>query len=283
MDRDRGGQRAAPRHRFCPSRVVLGGHTGRVYRETASRIAGATLWRTDSAEIARETRIVPDGSIDIVWLGDRLIVAGADTHAQIAQSRPGFATTGIRFAPGFAPALLGIPAHELTNQRIPLDAIWASRLVGAMSDRLEATGQTDADGLALILEHLVVDRLSALDVSRAHRSRGLLRLAEAGLPATEIADRLDLSPRQLHRHAVDDFGYGVRTLHRVLRFQRAVGLISEGLPLATVAATAGFADQPHLNREVKALAGITPAQLAGASGNAANRSTELPSGSRSVA
>ncbi|GAA3875586.1 helix-turn-helix transcriptional regulator [Leifsonia kafniensis] len=254
-----------------------------MYRETPSRIAGATLWSSDSAEVAGETRIIPDGSIDIIWLGDRLIVAGADTHAQVAESRPEFATAGIRFAPGFAPALLGIAAHELTNRRIPLDAIWASSVVGPMRDRLESAGPTDADALALTLEQLVVGRLDALDLSRAHRSRGLLRLAEAGMPAGNIADRLDLSPRQLHRRAIDDFGYGVRTLQRILRFQRAVELLSRGLPLAAVAATTGFADQPHLNREVKAFAGVTPGQLAGASGSAANRSTELPSGSRIVA
>jgi AraC-like DNA-binding protein len=254
-----------------------------VYREHPSRIPGATLWRTDSASASRETRIVPDGSLDIIWLGDRLIVAGADTRAQFTQGRPGHVTAGIRFAPGYAPALLAIPAHEITNQRIPLDAIWASRVVAPIMHRLNSTDATDADAIAGSLEQSIVDRLPTLDFTRADRSRRLLRLAETGISAGAIALHLGLSPRQLHRRATDDFGYGVRTLQRVLRFQRGLDLLDRGLPLAQVAAAGGYADQPHLTREFIALAGVTPGQLAGDSGSAANRSTELPSGSSSVA
>lgn len=254
-----------------------------MYRELPSHVPGATLWCTDSTEFAGSTRIVPDGSIDIIWLGDRLIVAGADTHAQLAQAVPRRPTAGIRFAPGFAPALLHTAAHELTDQRIPLDAIWASRLVDPMTECLQSSRTTDADTLAYTLDQLIVTRLDALDLGRAHRSRGLFQLADAGLPAGLIADRLGVSSRQLHRRAVDDFGYGVRTLQRILRFQRALGMLERGLPLADVAALGGFADQSHLTREVRALAGVTPGQLASESGSAANRSAELPSGSRSVA
>jgi AraC-like DNA-binding protein len=47
-----------------------------------------------------------------------------------------------------------------------------------------------------------------------------------------------------------------KRLSRVLRLQRALALARRGLPLATVAATAGYADQPHLAREVRALTGV---------------------------
>jgi AraC-like DNA-binding protein len=42
----------------------------------------------------------------------------------------------------------------------------------------------------------------------------------------------------------------------VLRFDRALALARAGTPLAEVAATAGYADQPHLAREVRALSGV---------------------------
>ncbi|WP_461029927.1 helix-turn-helix domain-containing protein, partial [Streptomyces sparsus] len=62
--------------------------------------------------------------------------------------------------------------------------------------------------------------------------------------------------RQLHRRAVRAFGYGPKTLARVLRLERALTLARAGLPFARVAADAGYADQAHLAREVKALAGV---------------------------
>jgi len=42
----------------------------------------------------------------------------------------------------------------------------------------------------------------------------------------------------------------------VLRFQRALGLVRAGRAFADAAIDAGYADQPHLAREVRALAGV---------------------------
>lgn len=64
-----------------------------------------------------------------------------------------------------------------------------------------------------------------------------------------------LSERQLHRLSLDAFGYGPKTLTRVLRLVRALDLARSGMPYAQVAARAGYADQAHLAREVKSLAG----------------------------
>jgi hypothetical protein len=49
-----------------------------------------------------------------------------------------------------------------------------------------------------------------------------------------------------------------------------------------VAARTGYADQPHLHREVRDLAGVPLASLRQDS-SSANKSTQLPSGSATVA
>ncbi|MES9609208.1 helix-turn-helix domain-containing protein [Actinomadura sp. NPDC000929] len=79
------------------------------------------------------------------------------------------------------------------------------------------------------------------------------RLAEGSV--REAADELGLGERQLRRRSLAAFGYGPKTLQRVLRFQRALGLARAGRPLAEVAFAAGYADQAHLAHEVRALAG----------------------------
>jgi AraC-like DNA-binding protein len=77
-----------------------------------------------------------------------------------------------------------------------------------------------------------------------------------GRSVRSAADRSGLSERQLHRRCLPLFGYGPKTLGRVLRFDRALALARSGRPFAEVAADAGYADQAHLSREVRALAGV---------------------------
>ena len=57
--------------------------------------------------------------------------------------------------------------------------------------------------------------------------------------------------------------YGPKTLARVLRLQRALGLARGGVPYAETAARAGFADQAHLARDVRELAGVPLTELLG--------------------
>jgi methylphosphotriester-DNA--protein-cysteine methyltransferase len=78
-----------------------------------------------------------------------------------------------------------------------------------------------------------------------------------------ILDRLDVSPRTLRRRCQNAFGYGPKTLDRILRFQRFLGFArqAEELCLADLAFAAGYADQAHLTREVRRLSGFSPATI----------------------
>ena len=58
-----------------------------------------------------------------------------------------------------------------------------------------------------------------------------------------------------------DVGMGAEGGRAVLRFQRALRLLRDGRALADVAYDCGFADQPHLNREFRALGGSTPGEV----------------------
>ena len=58
-------------------------------------------------------------------------------------------------------------------------------------------------------------------------------------------------------------GYGWRTFARVDRLQRTLLLHARtpDAPLSRLAVAAGYADQPHMSREVRSLSGLTPQQL----------------------
>lgn len=60
------------------------------------------------------------------------------------------------------------------------------------------------------------------------------------------------------------FGYGFKTLDRVLRFQRFLRLAAHSpkSALAELAVRAGYADQAHMTREVQRMSGATAGELA---------------------
>ena len=84
-------------------------------------------------------------------------------------------------------------------------------------------------------------------------------------PVRDLARRFDLSERQLRRRIEAAVGYPPRTLARILRFQRFLGAArssgSSGHDLARLAAEAGYADQAHLTRDSRRLAGLPPGAL----------------------
>ena len=91
------------------------------------------------------------------------------------------------------------------------------------------------------------------------------RLDRAGTRVSTLGPGLGISERQLQRRFRDAVGYGPKTLQRILRFQRALAEIRRGCEqsggLARVAAATGYADQAHLTRESRRLAGFSPKRL----------------------
>lgn len=228
------------------------------YRERPARIAGADLW-TRTAE-GGEYRILPDGCMDLLLMDDDLIVAGPDSRAWTGSAPRGMRYAGIRFSPGAAPGFLGVPARELLNQRVRLADLWSPNRSRRLLDRIrEAPDHATALDLevAELLEE-PTDRLTA-HVLRSVRG-GLLR-GTAGV--SRLAATIGLSERQLHRRCLDAFGYGPKTLDRVLWMNVALDHARTGLPLADVAVLTGYADQAHFTRDVKALTGLPPKILLG--------------------
>jgi AraC-like DNA-binding protein len=115
-----------------------------------------------------------------------------------------------------------------------------------------------------ILESLVRRRLIAGARADPHVRHAAAVLA-AGRPVDVAAGTVGLSGRELRRRFVDEVGLGPKTFQRISRFHRFLALsdarTSASQSLAALAAEAGYADQPHLTRECRRLAGSTPAAL----------------------
>jgi AraC-like DNA-binding protein len=201
---------------------------------------------------ASSVDILPDGCMDLVWTGAELLVAGPDTAPHPYLPPAGRDAAGLRFAPGRLPALLGVPAAVLRDLRVPLLELHP-RLARSAAARLER-GAPPGGVLVELAGQLpgpAPDPGVAVVVGHARRGRSV----------DTTADALGWTTRSLHRRCRDWFGYGPSVLRRVLRFRDAVALLRAGIAPADVAARAGYADQPHLSRETRALAGRAPGQL----------------------
>ncbi|MEU7614982.1 DUF6597 domain-containing transcriptional factor [Micromonospora rifamycinica] len=266
-----------------------------MYRERpAEVIAGAVLWASESRPDAPPTRVLPDGCLDLLWSSrSGLLVAGPDRTAQWSVSTPGERWRGVRLPPGVGPAVFGVPAADLRDQRIPLDVLWG-REATRLAEHLGAA-PTAAD-----LARVAADRLARVGGPDPLGPRVAALLA-AGATVAATAAGVGLGPRALHRRSQALFGYGPKTLARILRLRRALalaghgggsadhgaglddpvglarhgavpadrvglarggaGLAGRGIGLAEVAARAGYADQAHLTRDVRDLTGVPPSTL----------------------
>ncbi|MGY1452074.1 helix-turn-helix domain-containing protein [Streptomyces sp. SS8] len=225
-----------------------------MYEERGSRwVAGAVVWRREAPARPRRARVLPDGCMDLIRTAGGLLVAGPDTRAQLTDDPPGAGYVGLRFPPGTGPRVLGVPAHELRDARVPLEALWPEREVRELAERM-AERTAGARSGAAVLEEAAAVRLRRApgDPLTAAVAAGLRN----GVSVAEVARGVGLSERQLHRRSLAAFGYGPKPLARVLRFRRALRLVRGGVPPASAAAEAGYADQAHLSREVRTLAGV---------------------------
>ena len=247
-------------------------------------LRGGRVWTSRSAE--SPSRVLPDGCMDLMWMNGHLVVAGPDRVAFASPLPSGAVTTGLRLAPGAAPGALGVPAGDLQGLRVRLDQIWPSAEV-ARAEELVAEAADAGRGLEQIVTTLGrgPGEPDALTLE-------IVRRARLGERVASIAPAVGMSTRQLQRRSHDLFGYGPKLLVRILRLVDALELARRGAPLASVAATCGYSDQAHLADDVRALTGTTLGGLGlGAraqddgdpAGSGANRSTALPSGSRTVA
>lgn len=189
--------------------------------------------------------VLPDGCMDLIRLDGELIVAGPDTAPHRVSRLAGASTVGLRFAPGVLPGLTGVPAAEVRDRRVPLVDLLPrfARSVGPGRTLTEIAAGLPGQGFVDRAVSAVAARLGAGD----------------GVAVT--ADALGWTTRTLHRRCLESFGYGPAMLRRILRFRRAIALLHAGVAPAAVAAAAGYADQPHLSREVRVFAGVSPGRM----------------------
>jgi len=152
-----------------------------------------------------------------------------------------------------ARALLGMPAGELCGALLTLEEA-APRLARLPEQLAEA-----APGIhRAVVERALVTELARRDAPgpRTEVARALALLTRgAGVRTT--SDDVGFSRRRLTDLVRAECGLAPKAYQRIARFQAARRLIGRR-DLGEVAAVCGYADQAHLTREWRRLAGCTP-------------------------
>jgi AraC-like DNA-binding protein len=217
---------------------------------------------------ARRHRVLPDGCIDFLFDLDAgsAHVVGTMTTAVIVEIAAGKRIFGVRFHPGAAAPYLAELASDLTDRRIPLDAVTTPG-ASKLADRV-ANARDRAERERLVQAHLLDphQRLRAPD-ARVRRAAALITARRGAVSLREVAAHANIGERQLERLFHAHVGVAPKHYARVARLAHACRLLTAPAPPdaprqhAALAAQAGYADESHLVRDFHALAGVTPAAL----------------------
>jgi AraC-like DNA-binding protein len=238
-------------YRECRPPAALGGVVECFWRRER--------WRPPDTDLG----VLPDGRVDVIWAADgKVVVVGPQRRPLGRPLPPELVVVGVRFPPGIGPPLLGVPAHELADVHVSLEAIDARPAALLVRDLVAIEDPAEAPArIARAVARRVDSRWSPDPVVR----RAAAFLEDPGARVERVADELALSERQLQRRFREFVGYGPKTLQRVLRFQRLLEALERGRDgtdrLARIAAAIGYSDQAHLTRETGDLSGHSPVSL----------------------
>ncbi|MES2642277.1 MAG: helix-turn-helix domain-containing protein [Myxococcota bacterium] len=236
------------------------------------------LWYADdtatrsSGTATRRERALPTGGMDLVVrlsdapihlydaLGDEVgtsfgaaVLGGARSSYYVRDTTRPARSVGVHFRAGGAAAVLGLPAPTLAERHTPLADLWGARAAGLRDVLLDA-GTPDA----------ALDRLAAALPSPRplHPAvlHALARLSGGNVRVDVVRAETGYSNRRFIELFHQAVGLTPKMYCRVRRFQGALVRLAAGPTpdLTDVALGAGYCDHPHLNRDFRAFAGISP-------------------------
>jgi len=162
----------------------------------------------------------------------------------------------VNLTPVGAGLITGLPMHTLVNRVQEVDDVFGPA-GPELVERLESAPDWDE-------RFVIIDAFLERRLARAEPPAGILWTYHALRSGESRIGSLAEQAGYSHKHLIDQFrehvGLPPRTVARILRFQRALGLIPrDGRPdFGRVAQDAGYFDQAHFNREFKEFAGMTP-------------------------
>jgi AraC-like DNA-binding protein len=210
--------------------------------------------------------VPPDGSTAVVVAlrgggHGPVLLSGPWLTPLAVPVQPGDRYLGVRFQPGALEPLLGIVPATVRNRAVP-----AGTVGGVVLDSLgpALAGTATIDDAATQLDTWFAPLAAGAATPDPLVADAVARLIGSGgeVPIAELAATLGCSPRTLRRRFGAATGLSPKQFARIRRLLRAAWSMATGTTTwGRAAHEAGYADQPHLHRDIADFTGITPGDL----------------------
>jgi AraC-like DNA-binding protein len=224
------------------------------------------LWLSEQyAPPHPQERLMPSGTMNLVvswdahcniWTG----VSGVQTSAMLLDTSSPFNVFGVSFKPGGAFPFLPMPAGELHNLQVPLEAVWTAPQARAVSESL-VSACTPAGKFQLIERALLGVMRGRYQPHRAVRY-GVAALGDASRPrsVSSIVDDVGMSQRRFIEIFRSEVGVTPKAFARLRRFQHVLGFVEHltEVDWIDVAQRYGYFDQAHFIHDFREFSGVSP-------------------------
>lgn len=239
-------------------------------------VATFWLWESEIAPPHQLERLLPTGTVELVInlhedetriyenedparysRHDGAVLCGPHSGHFVIDTASQKQVLGIHFRPGGAFPFLPLPADELQNQHVSLDALWGRN---SLRERLLGV-PTTAEKFRILEAALLERRRRAL---ARHPAVALALREISAAPECclvgELCDRAGLSSRRFIELFRSQVGLTPKLFARVRRFQQVLSRIRPGQPVdwLEVALGAGYYDQAHFIHDFRDFSGMTP-------------------------
>ncbi len=230
----------------------------------------------DAGAEGRVERVLPDGCMEIVVhrgapmvrvgsdgrreIQPRAVLAGQLRTATMLVATGAVDMVGVRFEPAGCAQMLRAPLRELAGAIVALSDVDTGlppdliERIGALPDTEQSVACLAAHVSARLRECVGVDA----HVSLRHAAR-VITTHNGAVRIDVLAKNLGWSRRRLERQFERHVGVSPKVFCRVMRLQEVVTRLAQprGGSLAQLALAMGYADQAHLARDFRELAGQT--------------------------
>jgi AraC-like DNA-binding protein len=217
-----------------------------------------------------QTRVYSDDAERHCERSPGAVYSGQFTRSFVIDSREQVAVMGVMLRPGGACAFLRERMDLLGNRHVALEDLVGSSGRALRERLLDAP---DAGSRLAVLADWLLRRFRERPLHPAvHQALATFERSPCVERIGGLVDASGLSARRFGTLFREQVGVGAKQYARLKRFRTVVASVQRGerIEWAHVAADCGFHDQPHLVREFRAFAGMTPGAYATQRGQYAN-------------